>query len=74
MFSDSVEGAEATATLYSVIETAKAHGFDPYLYLQFVIENLTVARTIEDVEALLPWNLAAASRAASENLHETVLC
>lgn len=57
LFSDSVEGAEATATLYSVIETAKAHGFDPYLYLRIVIERLTIAKTVEDVEALLPWNI-----------------
>lgn len=57
LFCDSVEGAEATATLYSVIETAKAHGFDPFTYLRLVIERLTVALTIEDIEALLPWNL-----------------
>jgi transposase len=57
LFCDSVEGAETTAVLYSVIETAKAHGFDPFAYLRIVIERLTVARTIEDVEALLPWNI-----------------
>jgi len=57
LFCDSVEGAEATAVLYSIIETAKAHGFDPFAYLRLAIERLTAARTIEDVEALLPWNI-----------------
>lgn len=57
LFCDSVEGAETTAVLYSIIETAKAHGFDPYAYLRLVIERLPAARTIEDVEALPPWNI-----------------
>jgi transposase len=57
LFCDSVEGAEATAVLYSIIETAKAHGFDPFSYLRIVIDRLTTALTIEDVEALLPWNI-----------------
>lgn len=67
LFSDSVEGAEATATLYSVIETAKKHGLDPYWYLSVAIDRLTTARTAEDVEALLPWNLAKTARCASFN-------
>jgi hypothetical protein len=57
LFSDSVEGAEATATLYSVIETAKANGFDPFAYLILVISRLPLAQTVDDVESLLPWNL-----------------
>jgi transposase len=57
LFADSVEGAETTAVLYSVIETAKAHGFDPFAYLRLVIERLTVARSVEDIEALMPWNI-----------------
>jgi len=65
LFSSTVEGAEATATLYSVIETAKVHGLDPYAYLCRVIERLTVAKTIEDVEALLPWNIVKMQAAPS---------
>lgn len=57
LFCDSIEGAEATAILYSIIETAKAHGFDPFTYLRIAIERLTVALTVDDIEALLPWNL-----------------
>jgi len=57
MFCDTVTGAETTATLYSVIETAKANGLDPFVYLKHVIERLTTAETLADVEALLPWNI-----------------
>src|SRR5207253_2714221 len=58
LFSSTIEGAEATATLYSVIETAKVHGLDPYIYLRIVIERLATPATLEEVEALLPWNIA----------------
>ena len=33
LFSDSVEGAKASANLYSLIETAKANNIEPYSYL-----------------------------------------
>jgi len=73
LFCDSVEGAETTAVLYSVVETAKAHGFDPFAYLQLVIERLTVARTIEDIEALLPWNIRDLAPLRPVNDQNTVL-
>jgi transposase len=71
LFSHSVEGAEATAILYSVIETAKAHGFDPFLYLMLVIERLPTAHTLADVEALLPWNITRPQIAATSDLQQT---
>ncbi len=55
LFSDSVEGAEAMAVLYSIVETAKANGLDPNAYMRRVLEALPKARTVEDVDALLPW-------------------
>jgi hypothetical protein len=54
MFADTVRGAEASANLYSVIETAKANGIEPYAYLRHVFAELPKAKTIEDIEALLP--------------------
>jgi transposase len=71
LFSDSVEGAEATATLYSVIETAKANGFDPFAYLMLVIDRLSIADTIDDVESLLPWNLARSQIVTTPTVQET---
>jgi len=54
MFADTVGGAEASANLYSVVETAKANGLEPWAYLQHVFAELPKARTFDDVDALLP--------------------
>jgi transposase len=54
MFADTVRGAEASANLYSLIETAKANGIEPWAYLQLVFAELPKAIMLEDVEALLP--------------------
>lgn len=61
IFSDTPQGANASATIYSVIETAKANGVEPYAYLRKVFTDLPNAKTLEHIEALLPW------RAAKEN-------
>jgi hypothetical protein len=58
LFSDTVKGAQASANLYSLIETAKANGIEPYAYLCAVFTALPTATTVEDIERLLPWNLA----------------
>jgi transposase len=54
LFSQSVTGATASANLYSLIETAKAHGLDPHRYLNHVFTELPKATTVEQIEALLP--------------------
>lgn len=54
MFSDTVAGAEASANLYSVIETAKANGLEPYRYLCHLFSELPKATTAAEIEALLP--------------------
>ncbi|GAB3317736.1 hypothetical protein GCM10027428_21120 [Haliea atlantica] len=56
MFSDSVAGVNASANLYSLIETAKANDLEPYAYLRNVYTQLPRATTIEEIEALLPWH------------------
>jgi transposase len=61
LFSDTARGAKASAALYSLIETAKANGMEPYVYLQRVFKELPAAQRIEEIEALLPWNLDAES-------------
>ena len=43
-----------------MVETAKANGLDPYAWLRRVMRDLPSARTVEEVETLLPWNLHAA--------------
>lgn len=57
MFSSSVAGAKASANLYSLVETAKANGLEPYAYLKEVFTQLPAAATVKDVEILLPGNI-----------------
>jgi len=57
LFSDTPKGAHASAIHYSLIETAKANGWEPYEYLTQVLKALPYTDTVEKIEALLPWNL-----------------
>lgn len=59
LFADTPQGATASANLYSLIETAKLSGHEPYHYLRHVFTELPKATTLEQVDALLPWNLDA---------------
>ncbi len=56
LFADTPAGAHASAVLYSLLETAKANGREPYAWLRFVLEHLPMAQTVDEIEALLPWN------------------
>lgn len=56
LFAGNHHGAIAGANLFSLIETAKIHGLNPYNYLRHVFTNLPKAETLEQLEALLPWN------------------
>ena len=56
LFSNSQAGAKASANLYSLTETAKANGINPYDYLNSVFTDLPNATTVTDIEKLLPWN------------------
>ena len=55
LFSDTVSGAKASANQYSLIETDKANGQEPYHYLKTVFTELPKATTVEEIEALLPF-------------------
>ena len=57
LISASVGGATASANLYSLIQTAKANGLDPYAYLRHLFTWLPQATCADDIEALLPTRL-----------------
>jgi transposase len=59
LFSFSPSGARASATLYSLIESAKANGLEPRAYLAYLFERLPLAKTPADIAALLPQHLSA---------------
>ena len=45
--------------IYSLVQTAKANDVEPYQWLCHVLRDLPAAKNVDDVEALLPWNIAA---------------
>jgi transposase len=57
LFATTVAGAHASANLYSLVETCKANGIDPYQYLVWLFRMLPLATTADDYAALLPWTM-----------------
>ena len=57
LFSGNPKGAQASADIYSLIETAKANKLEPYHYLRYLFEKLPFAESQEEYEALLPMRL-----------------
>jgi len=57
LFAGSPRGAKASAIFYTLIETAKANGLDPYWYLRYLFERLPYAENDHDLKALLPTRL-----------------
>jgi len=57
LFSDTPQGAHASATCYSLIETAKANQLEPYGYIKYLLDHVAAADMLEKLEALLPWNV-----------------
>jgi transposase len=55
LFCDTQAGAQASATLYSLIETAKANGIEPHAYLTRLFTELPAAQSVDDIEKLLPF-------------------
>ena len=58
LFADTVAGARASANLYGLIETAKANGVEPWRYLEHLFDQLPRVTLPEELDALLPQNVA----------------
>lgn len=54
LFSNTPRGAHASASMYSLVESAKANKIEPYHYLRFLFTNLPMASSGDKVRALLP--------------------
>ena len=54
LFCMTPQGAHASALFYSLVETAKACGLEPYWYLRYVLDRVVDARNESDYTALLP--------------------
>lgn len=56
LFHGNGKGAHAGAVLYSLIETCKYHQVDVFSYFKYVLVNIKKAKTVENLEKLLPYN------------------
>ena len=59
LFSTSTKGAEASAAVFSLIETAKANKLNPYDYIEFILDYLPQQDLVENPKKLdwfLPWS------------------
>jgi hypothetical protein len=57
LFSDTPKGADASARVYSLIETAKANGLDPKKYLNYLLDQRPgFEMTDEELDQLMPWS------------------
>ena len=57
LFADTVNGAKASASLYTLVQTCRANQIEPYAYLRRLFAELPAAEPVEQFEALLPWNM-----------------
>ena len=58
LFCDTTKGAEANAIVYSLVESAKANGVEPFAYLQHVLVELPYLgknQSHEELESFMPW-------------------
>ncbi len=59
LFSDSIEGAEASALIFSITNTATANNLDPYKYLEYIftqLPNLNFSQDNSVLDEYLPWS------------------
>nr|WP_304518803.1 transposase domain-containing protein [Clostridium estertheticum] len=59
LFSDSPAGAEASATVFSIINTAAANNLDAYKYLEYLFRrmpNSNFASNSSVLDEYLPWS------------------
>jgi transposase len=58
LFANTPRGAKASAVMFSLIETAKETGLDPFKYLVYVFEkapNWNIRNNIDALQELMPW-------------------
>ena len=56
---DTINGAESSALIYSIVETAKANNLNPFRYLEFLLTQMMDHEDETDysfIDRLLPWS------------------
>ena len=62
LFSDTPKGASASASIYSIVETAKANGLDVYSYFKYLLEQMQSCDwrcRPQLLDNMMPWSEAA---------------
>lgn len=57
LFSQSTNGAKASAALYSIVMTCRANDINPYYYFERLFTELPLREEGADLSDLLPWNI-----------------
>ena len=63
LFSDTAEGAKASAVVYSIMLTCRACGVEPLAYLRHVLSELPQRANNAEISDLLPFNFPKAAAA-----------
>lgn len=61
LFADTISGAMVNATVYSIVETAKANRVNIYCYLKYLFEKLPKTKDSKDntfLSSMMPWSAA----------------
>ena len=69
LFCNTIDGAKATAILYTLVETAKANDVDPYYYLKYLLDSMPSHMDDHDrsfLADMMPWSKAFKEYAAKE--------
>jgi len=66
LFAGSDKGGQTAAVLYTITQTCRRHGIDPFVYLQNVLTRLPSTQ-VDGLPDLFPHRWAAAQRASTEN-------
>lgn len=59
LFADTTKGAEASTTVYSIVETAKANNLHVYTYLEYLLmymPDTDYKKYPELLDDLMPWS------------------
>ncbi|QNU65561.1 transposase domain-containing protein [Ruminiclostridium herbifermentans] len=68
LFANTPRGAKASAVIFSIIETAKENGLNPYAYLVYIFKNAPnwdIHNNINALELLLPSNVPESCNSAA---------
>lgn len=63
LFSDTADGAKASAVVYSIMLTCRACGIEPLAYLRHILSELPQRASDADISDLLPFNFAKTATA-----------